>query len=383
MQEQSKQGKFVATKAAGVFKRTTENGEVVFYITYKHNGTKHTEKMGTWSEGIREAYCKTIRAERVSMLRHGELPPSAQAKRRQHKITFGELAAAYFAEAAGRRSINTAKSVYANSLLRFAPTPAGALEKEDIERLLKLKEGEGKAAETLNHILRICRTIYKHALATGIYKGGNPTDGIKKRKTNNARQGFLAPDECKQLVEAVRAKGDKDLLLFVLLAITTGARVSTILSIRGIDCDTRNGVLRLHNLKTDHGYTAPVADELRSLIEAKAAALPTAYHHIIGGGEKPQNYRTPSKKLKPFLDTLFNTPKGISARDAKARIVTHSLRHSFGSNLAMAGVSPLVIMRMLDHSSLTLTERYAKIAETSKREAVNQLYSGIQGEGAK
>ena len=370
-------GRVLATNTTGVFKRTTENGEIIYYITYKHNGKKYTEKVGAWSAGIREAYCKTIRADRVSMLRHGELPPTAQKKRRQHKITFGELARVYFDEMKGKKSIQSVKSNYAHSLHRFSPTPADALERDDIQKLLDEKAKEGKADQTLNHTLTLCRSIYLHAIAKGIYTGANPTDGLRKRKTNNARQGFLTPDECNRLVEAVEADGDSELLLFVLLSITTGARVSTVLSIRAIDCDLKSGVIRLKNLKSDRGYNAPIADILRGRIETRIAEL-TPYSHLIGGHEKPQHYRTPSKKLKPYLDRLFNDPQGIATRDARARIVTHSLRHSFGSNLAMQGVSPLAIMRLLDHSSLSLTERYSKIAEASQREAVNNLGNTIK-----
>ena len=39
-------GRVLATNTTGVFKRTNENGEIIYYITYKHNGKKYTEKVG-------------------------------------------------------------------------------------------------------------------------------------------------------------------------------------------------------------------------------------------------------------------------------------------------------------------------------------------------
>lgn len=51
----------------------------------------------------------------------------------------------------------------------------------------------------------------------------------------------------------------------------------------------------------------------------------------------------------------------------------HDLRHTFGTRLAMRGVPSVVIMRLMGHSSLKITERYLHALDTSLVDAIAQL----------
>ncbi|MDR1451054.1 MAG: site-specific integrase [Helicobacteraceae bacterium] len=95
--------------------------------------------------------------------------------------------------------------------------------------------------------------------------------------------------------------------------------------------------------------------------------------YLIGLGKVPQNRSVQPKKLRIYLNRLFNDPKGTSKSDSKKKIVTHSLRHTFGSNLAINGVSSLVIMRLMDHSSVQTITKYVKINDRMKQEAIKFL----------
>jgi integrase len=51
----------------------------------------------------------------------------------------------------------------------------------------------------------------------------------------------------------------------------------------------------------------------------------------------------------------------------------HDLRHTAASNLAMNGVSPLVIAELLGHKQLTMVKRYAHLSNNYVAEAVEQM----------
>jgi len=61
------------------------------------------------------------------------------------------------------------------------------------------------------------------------------------------------------------------------------------------------------------------------------------------------------------------------ATKAKDRIVFHSLRHTYGSWLAMQGTSILMIKELLGHRKIEMTMRYAHLIPDQKREAVLKL----------
>ena len=77
-------------------------------------------------------------------------------------------------------------------------------------------------------------------------------------------------------------------------------------------------------------------------------------------------------KMKVILDNLFNV--GLKAQDSKNRAVTHTLRHTFASQLAMNGVAIYTIQKLMNHKDINMTLRYAKLAPDNGKIDVKGLY---------
>ena len=93
---------------------------------------------------------------------------------------------------------------------------------------------------------------------------------------------------------------------------------------------------------------------------------------MIGGLTTKKPTRTISRHLKTVLDDNFNV--GLEIRDTKNRAVIHTLRHTFASHLAINGVPIFTIKELMNHSDITMTMRYAKLAPDSGKNAVRGLY---------
>ncbi len=77
------------------------------------------------------------------------------------------------------------------------------------------------------------------------------------------------------------------------------------------------------------------------------------------------------KMLQPILNKLFND--GLDKADAKRRTVIHTLRHTFASQLAIAGTPIFTIQKLLNHKEIEQTMRYAKLMDDQGAEDVNKL----------
>jgi site-specific recombinase XerD len=59
------------------------------------------------------------------------------------------------------------------------------------------------------------------------------------------------------------------------------------------------------------------------------------------------------RTLKPILDQLFNTH--LNEKDTKSRVVIHSLRHTFASQLAIHNTPIFTIQKLLNHKDIKQT----------------------------
>jgi integrase len=63
-------------------------------------------------------------------------------------------------------------------------------------------------------------------------------------------------------------------------------------------------------------------------------------------------------------------PYGLKTPDG---VTFHTLRHTFGSWLAMRGIPIKTIQELMGHKDISMTMRYAHLTENTKIEAVNVL----------
>lgn len=77
-------------------------------------------------------------------------------------------------------------------------------------------------------------------------------------------------------------------------------------------------------------------------------------------------------RLKPILDRLFND--GLDIKDSKNRIVIHSLRHTFASQLAIANTSLRQIQDLMHHADISQTMKYAKLQDSATKKAVQIVF---------
>lgn len=367
------------TKYAGVFYReTTTNGKAdkTFYIRYKDEFEKDKElKIGKLSEGYNVNLCNAKRNEILHKIRHGEDLPKIANKQIKSKLILDDIATKYFnyrelhnSERSNKnekyRYDTHLKPLFGNKLIYMISI--GDIEKLQRDKLKTL------APKTVNHILTLFSTIYNHAISREIYKGENPLLKIQKSKVDNKRERYLTLDEIKTLIDTVK---ENDLLyLFCLISLSTGGRATTIISIQKKHIDLKNRSITLTDYKNNTTYKGFVTEEIVLILKENIENL-TINDYILQINNKPISISQIQKRLKPILDNLFN--KGLDAKDTKNRVVIHTFRHSFASNLAINGTPIYTIQKLMNHRDINMTLRYAKLSPDSGKDMVDNIMKNI------
>jgi len=373
--------KLEKTKYTGVFFRETEDSEKVFYIRYKKFGKSVTEKVGTKAEGITAAYCSKVRSKQTSIERLKDEAPL------NIKIipTFDEVANEYFELKSDRPDNENNRGRYRNHLKStLGKLKLNEIDSEIVNSLIKKKKTEVSsktnktyAPKTINDMINLTGTVFNYAINQKDIKVINPVSNhrVEKLKVDNDRERYLDSDEVKKLIEYLENREGKDyvneyIMLFVKLSLSTGARLTSILTIAKADINLNQEIITIKNHKSNRTYTGHIHSSLKPLLEKRMKNL-SPIDYIISGTPSVLSRTSINKVLQPIFDELFN--QGLESDDRKRRVVIHTIRHTFASLLAIQGTPIYTIKKLMDHSDINQTMRYAKLQPEAGASAVKGL----------
>lgn len=204
----------------------------------------------------------------------------------------------------------------------------------------------------------------------------SPMRGVKKPAISNRRERFLDHAELHRLLDACRASTSPDLLLVVMMAVSSGARRSEILNLRWTNIDLAQGVmiLRADNANEKKGDTrsAPIAPEALEMLKARKAAVAAKRNGKVAE-LRPSDLVFPSR-VSDGQPVDLRKPWETALKVAGIQgFRFHDLRHSAASFLAAGGASLLEIGAVLGHKSAQTTKRYSHLTEGHIHEVVRKM----------
>ena len=221
----------------------------------------------------------------------------------------------------------------------------------------------------MHHMMKKAATIWTKD--TGIDR--NPADHVEVKRPDDQRDRYLSEDELRRLKvaldEKIYRKGTKDfnktfcrLRMIVLIAVTTGMRMSEIFGLKGSDVMYSEGLLAVRaKLKGGKMRYVPMppelADELRRFMPQPANNV-----LYIAGNNHEQMF-PPKNGAKGERQRVEGSFEDLLERADIQDFRFHDLRHTFASWYMMNGGDLYELAKILGHSNIKMTERYAKLAK--------------------
>lgn len=362
----------ISKKFSGVFKYELKDNDTAYYIGVNTVDKKYIKiKIGKKSEGITEQYCHMKRNEYINQLRLGDNPILSQNKKREKVLfdTFGQTYLHYL-DTEKRTGYNERNRYNTHIKEVFGSMDVRDITPEHINALKDKLKASGRSDSTVKHVISFVSFIFNYMIKTEQYNGINPVKSIKVNipKVSNARSRYLTHEEIAILLDAIKHK--KVLDRFVRLALSTGARMSAILSIQKKHIDIKNRSITLNDYKTVSNYYGHVSSTLFPNLDFLDSMGPNTFLIGARGNKiKPTTLQVPLRKI---LNDLFN--QGLDANDTKNRVVIHTLRHTFASLLAINNTPIYSIQQLMNHKEIKMTMRYAKLSPDSCKTYVDNLF---------
>ena len=203
-------------------------------------------------------------------------------------------------------------------------------------RQRRLKEA---SPHTVNHEQRYLSAVFSELIRLGAWVGKNPLASIRQIKTDQTELTFLTLPQIRQLLDECRRSTNNHTYPVAPLCLATGARWDEAESISR--AALFGGKAHFHRTKNRQSRSVPIPKEVEEI--ALKLGMP-------GNGRLFMTCRSAFRGA--YKRCGFDTPGQL----------THILRHTFASHYMMAGGDILSLQRILGHSSITMTMRYAHLS---------------------
>ncbi len=222
------------------------------------------------------------------------------------------------------------------------------LSHEPSKHIIKGNKTLSKA--TINRYLSTLSIVFSFAVKDWGWMSENPVYNVRKETEDNARVRFLTKEEIKILLDECR-KSSYELYLTTLIALSTGARYSEIISLTWDNIDLKNNLFYFMNTKNGENRGVPITKIIqKELLEY--SKIRSIKNKFLFPGTNPQK---PCNRIKAFN----NAVKKAGIKDFRF----HDLRHTAASYLAMSGKTLSEIAEVLGHKTLQMVKRYSHLTK--------------------
>ncbi|EKK7708739.1 tyrosine-type recombinase/integrase [Cronobacter sakazakii] len=187
--------------------------------------------------------------------------------------------------------------------------------------------------------------VFNELKRLGEWDAPNPLENVRQFRTEESEMAYLTAEQIDRLLEESRHSSAKDLEMIVRICLSTGARWGEAEKLKRSQIAA--GKVTFIKTKGKRNRTIPLDPVIIAELPKKNGALFSPCYYA-------------------FRSALERTGIGLPAGQ-----LTHVLRHTFASHFMMNGGNILVLQKILGHTDIKMTMRYAHFAPNHLEEALN------------
>jgi integrase len=332
--------------------RSHKDGKKTFIFRYSWGGKRQLKKLGDYGV-LTVEMARDLAREKARALA-AKRDPFATPEADISAITWNELWPEYARLHCTEGDFKRNKQRYDKRVReRFGDKAIKDTTRGDI---VALRKSMSTTPIAFNHVKSVLSIMWKDSAEYLPPTAANPTRDVDKYPTKE-RTRFFSEDEIKRLETAAAAQRREPLALTIVrLYLLTGLRYQELLKLQWKDIDFEDGSLVARETKNGTDHYLPLEPEALALFKSIPRNLfnPNVF---VGRGGKGRK--------KTFRDRWEKIAREADVHDAHI----HDLRRTFGARLVMAGVKLQTVAKLLNHKSITVTQRhYAKLENIRNEE---------------
>ena len=216
-------------------------------------------------------------------------------------------------------------------------------------------------ASTYNARVCVLREMFR-VLSKKAGLDEDPWEGVRLRPDDSHSRRELTMDELKRLIDASKKSGEEWHKL-ILIGIYTGLRLGDCCRLDWSQISIAQGVIQLVPMKTKRHHqrmvTIPIHPALGAALVGRQAIMSGPVLPSVAEGYQRMRWRVSQELARIFRKANITTSVRIEGRHRRTPEATfHSLRHTFVSFAANAGVPLHIVQSIVGHESTAMTRHY-------------------------
>ena len=333
------------------------------------------------------------RVRRITLGRHGAVPtetarrramaaiseakgggdPAAARDERRKAVTMKQLGKQFLEEYVPNHCKPSTAYEYGRSVKFFIDPRIGRRKVRDIKRsdIAELHHELRETPYQANRTLGVLSKMFSQAEVWGLRRdGSNPCLHVKRYKEEK-RERFLNAEEFSrlgQVLDEILRDGSetRSAVVAFRLLMLTGCRLSEIQKLRWEHVDLDAGELHLPDTKTG-GRAVPLAPSAVRLLQTLPRDEDNPW---VIAGKRPDSH----------LTDLQHPWRRVRARADLEDVRIHDLRHSFASRALALGEGLPMIGKLLGHTQVQTTARYAHLARDTVKASAARIGDSIDSD---
>ncbi|ELI8163169.1 TPA: tyrosine-type recombinase/integrase [Yersinia enterocolitica] len=198
---------------------------------------------------------------------------------------------------------------------------------------------------TVNSEQAYLRAVFNELTRLGEWSLPNPLTNIREFDQPEREMAWLNDAQIDSLLAACDLHGNPELTLIVRLCLSTGARWNEIAKIKASQISPNK--ITFINTKGKKNRTVPLSEDMYQALATRKG-----------------------KPFEPCYKQFYRVIR-LAKIELPVGQMTHVLRHTFASHFMMSGGNIIVLQRILGHSDIRVTMRYAHFAPDHLEDAIH------------
>lgn len=337
----------MARKGDGIYVRGK-----TWWLDFVHFGNRHVVRLG-------KNISRTVARELASVERAKILKGEAGiGTRKRRDISFDKAKEEFLTWARANKKPGTAEfyGYCMQSLSRsFAGKNLGEIHPFLIEKHKQMRIAEGHRV-AVNRELAALSALFNRCKEWKKFEGQSPVRSVKKLDEPLSRVRYLSEQEEAALVNEC----DEPLRTIVLLGIYAGLRISAeALTLKKDNVNLSRRLLTIEAAYSKNGETQTIPIHSKLVEPLRAAMKRSRGEYVFEGRQKKDSIRTAFENACERANLRGVTP--------------HTLRHTFASRLAMAGVGNKTLQELGRWKRVEMIDRYAHLSPEHLAQAIEKI----------